>query len=513
MPLIPQVGRRSAKGRWLIGTLYVLLTLGALGILYPFTLMLSLSATGRLDYPQFRLVPLVLRGHAERFVYFLGQRYQEGDWTDFAAAYRAARPGYWNDVADHPRVFFDRLKLGNPDNREMERYEQFVASLPVDQVGFCHFNDAREQYERTVADRDPEAPKWLPNEPFEQLTWSPPDTDKYRRILRFRAEWPARDRKVITGRSLWVRWVRDKLSLAEANRLLGAQYASELDVPFLAEPLRARFFAEGCPRRLQGELPEMQYAKFIGSDRQWVDLPMAQHDYWVFKQNERHWFWHALTENYRQVIFYMITKGRAAVNTVILVVLSVASALIINPLAAYALSRFRLKAAPSILLFCLATSAFPAEVAMIPNFLLLRDLGWLNTFAALVIPGAANGFSIFLLKGFFDSLPRELYEAADLDGAGELTKFWHVTMRLSAPILAVTALGAFTAAFTGFMWAFLVCQDQKLWTLMVWLFQFQSSASASTSMAALVAASVPTLLVFLFCQRIILRGMILPEWK
>jgi len=513
MPLIAQVGRKIAKGRWLTISIYALLTLGALSILYPFTLMLSLSATGRLDFPQFRLVPLVLRGHAERFAYFLGERYGEGDWTDFSVAYRAAKLGYWTDLADRPREFLDRLALDEGRDAELREYERFVASLPLDQVGFYHFHAAQKQYVDGVGEKETGAPRWLPSEPYEQLTWLPPDTDKYRRILQFRATWPARDRKVITGRALWVRWIRDKLSLAEANRLLGATYPNELDVPFLAEPLRGRFFAEGCPRRLRGVLPEMLYAKFTSSDREWVDLPVAQHDYWVFRQNERRWLWFGLTENYRQVFFYLITKGRAALNTVILVVLSVASALIINPLTAYALSRFRLKAAPSILLFCLATSAFPAEVAMIPNFLLLRDLGWLNTFAALVLPGAASGFSIFLLKGFFDSLPRELYEAADLDGAGELMKFWHVTVRLSAPILAVTALGAFTAAYTGFLWAFLVCQDSRLWTLMVWLFQFQSSASASTSMAALVVASVPTLLVFVFCQRIILRGVILPEWK
>ena len=66
--------------------------------------------------------------------------------------------------------------------------------------------------------------------------------------------------------------------------------------------------------------------------------------------------------------------------------------------------------------------AFPAVVTMIPNFLLLRDLGLLNTFAALLLPGMANGYSIFLLKGFFDSLPRELYEAAEIDGANEWIK-------------------------------------------------------------------------------------------
>ena len=137
----------------------------------------------------------------------------------------------------------------------------------------------------------------------------------------------------------------------------------------------------------------------------------------------------------------------------------------------------------------------------------------LNTFAALVLPGAANGFAIFMLKGFFDALPKELYEAADLDGASEMVKFWHITMRLSAPIIAVTALGSFTAAFTGFMWAFLVCQDMQLWTIMVWVLQYQSLSTPSGAIAALVVASVPTFLVFLFCQKIILKGIILPSLK
>src|SRR5262249_20128217 len=85
----------------------------------------------------------------------------------------------------------------------------------------------------------------------------------------------------------------------------------------------------------------------------------------------------------------------------------------------------------------------------------------LNTFWALVLPGMANGFSIFLLKGFFDSLPRELYEAADIDGANEWTKFWTLTMNLSRPILAVLALGAFTAAYSEFMMALVIVPDQK----------------------------------------------------
>jgi multiple sugar transport system permease protein len=137
----------------------------------------------------------------------------------------------------------------------------------------------------------------------------------------------------------------------------------------------------------------------------------------------------------------------------------------------------------------------------------------MNTFFALVLPGLAHGFSIFLLKGFFDSLPPELYEAAMLDGAGEITMFTRITMPLCKPVLAVIALGAFTTAYGSFMFAFLTCQDPRMWTLMVFLYQFQQESSVPLVMAALVVSAIPTLLVFVFCQKIILRGIVIPTFK
>ena len=137
----------------------------------------------------------------------------------------------------------------------------------------------------------------------------------------------------------------------------------------------------------------------------------------------------------------------------------------------------------------------------------------LNSFAALVIPGMANGYSIFLLKGFFDSLPRELYEAADIDGAGEWRKFWTFTMSLSKPILAVIALGAFFGAYSAFMMALIIVPDQEMWTLMVWVYQLQAEAHQAVVYAAVALTAIPTLLVFIFCQSIIIRGIVVPTEK
>lgn len=220
-----------------------------------------------------------------------------------------------------------------------------------------------------------------------------------------------------------------------------------------------------------------------------------------------------LTRNFKTVTDYVMRHGRAVVNTLIYCGLSVLCALIFNPLAAYALSRYRPAATYKILLFLMITMAFPPMVTQIPVFLMLREFHLLNTFAALVLPGLVNGYTIFLLKGFFDSLPRELYESAQLDGAGEFRLFWQITMWLSTPILAVTALGAFTAAYANFMMALLVCQDERMWTIMPWLYQLQTASGQGVVLASLIVASIPTMLVFIFCQKIIMRGIVVPVEK
>jgi ABC-type glycerol-3-phosphate transport system permease component len=305
-----------------------------------------------------------------------------------------------------------------------------------------------------------------------------------------------------------------------------------------------------------------------------IRLPFPMVDYAAFSRERSSILCKFLFGNFKVVADYVWFHGRSLINTLILIVLTIGTALTVNPMAAYVLSRFRLKYAHHILVFLLATMAFPAEVIMIPGFLMVKSfplgplivgiltlvmffliktllkikiplfwslilgggltlaagwylppylamkMGWedlnvslMNTFYALVLPGLASGYSIFLLKGFFDSLPPELYEAAMLDGATELRMFWTITLPLCKPILAVIALGAFTGAYGAFMFAFLTCQDSSMWTLMVFLYQFQQQHSLPLVMASLVITAIPTLLVFIFAQRVILRGIVIPTFK
>jgi len=242
-------------------------------------------------------------------------------------------------------------------------------------------------------------------------------------------------------------------------------------------------------------------------------IPQPSLDADALKQDRFFWTRVFLTQNFLQVSDEIFVHGRAMGNTVVLVLLKVLGALFVNPLAAYALSRFKLRLTYVILFIFLLTIAFPAEVTMIPVFLQLREMGMLNTLWALILPGMANGFSIFLLKGFFDSLPKELYEAAELDGASEWRMFWIITMNLSKPILAVIALGAFVSAYGAFFYALIVCPDPKMWTIMVYIYQLQNTAAAPVVYASLIITAIPMLLMFIFCQNIILRGIVVPSEK
>ncbi len=244
-----------------------------------------------------------------------------------------------------------------------------------------------------------------------------------------------------------------------------------------------------------------------------LNLPQRELDYYYFSHEKGVWKQRFLFQNYAVVIDEILLHGRAISNTIILVLLSVGGTLVVNPLAAYALSRYRPKLTYQILLFCLATVALPGEVTLIPVFLQLKEFGLLNSFGALIIPGLASGFSIFLLKGFFDSLPRELYEAAEIDGASEWLMFWKITMNLSRPILAVLALGAFVHAYGTFMYALILCPDPKMWTIMVYLFQLMQSMDTPVLYAGLIISAIPTTLVFIFCQSIIMRGIVVPVEK
>lgn len=308
-----------------------------------------------------------------------------------------------------------------------------------------------------------------------------------------------------------------------AERQLTPKFQRAIEwATFVKKTLPAKYIQVIDPEQLYREFLVKKYGSLAGiNEAQGLSArsvdnifpPYRETDFLEVFDQHRQLRWQFATRNFVAVFSYIAVKGRAALNTLILVLLTVGANLTVTPLAAFVLSRFRLPYTYKVLLFLIATMAFPGEVAALPSFLMLKHLHLFNTYWALVLPGLANGFGIFILKCFFDSLPEELFEAARMDGAGELRQLWNVAIPLIKPILAITVLSSFTGAYGGFMWAYLVCRKEEMWTIMVYLFQFSMGGDSSMMMAGLVLASLPILVLFIFCQQIILRGIILPQFK
>ncbi len=340
----------------------------------------------------------------------------------------------------------------------------------------------------------------------------------------------------------WAQYLKQRHGeITVLNKLYSREYVGFETVPFPADRLTASAILTDFLLCLQDataipigalslDTPELRWRQYlrqrytdvssVGNAHgreytafKFIAMPQREFDLAECKKNSGAIRREFAGSNFRMVLEYVLLYGHGIRNTVIYCLLAIVLALLVNPLAAYALSRYELPSQYKILLFLIATMAFPGVVTMIPNFLLLRDLGLLNTFAALLLPAMANGYAIFLMKGFFDSLPKELFEAADIDGANEWHKFWIITMNLSKPVLAVIALGAFNGAYSNFMFAFVLCQDRDMWTLMVWLYQLQQFSSQGVVFASLIIAAIPTLLVFVLCQNMIIKGIVVPTEK
>ncbi|MCF7853308.1 MAG: carbohydrate ABC transporter permease [Candidatus Pacebacteria bacterium] len=328
-------------------------------------------------------------------------------------------------------------------------------------------------------------------------------------------------------------------SLERLNEQWASQYTSFEDITLPgdrawveAEQARAYsgFLEQLPPERLYLVGPEFAWTNFLKDNYESVDALNAAHGIQLEKwsdchipladvetayvfNNLRSLRWRFATRNFRIVANQAIFQGRPLFNTLVYVGLALLFSLTLQPLAAYSLSRFNPPGMWKFIFIFMATMAFPPMVATLPMFLMIKHLNLLNTFIALVLPVTINGFLIFMLKGFFDSIPQHLYEAAQIEGASEMYMFWRITMSLSKPILAVVALNTFRAAWMAFMYPLIVCPDEKMQVLAVWLHQFQQNAPTSAVFASILLASIPTLFIFIFAQKTIMKGIAVPAEK
>lgn len=197
------------------------------------------------------------------------------------------------------------------------------------------------------------------------------------------------------------------------------------------------------------------------------------------------------------------------VNSMIAAALHALLVVVTASLAAYPLARMQFRGRGVVFAIVIATILIPPVILIIPNYLIVSGLGWLNTLVAIIVPTAASAFGVFFLRQFFLSLPGELEEAALIDGANRWNIFLRVILPLSRPALATLALLAFLTNWNDFLWPVYVLFTADVQTLPAGLATLQSANAVRYDllMAGAVIASVPVLALFVFLQRFIIEGV------
>lgn len=180
-----------------------------------------------------------------------------------------------------------------------------------------------------------------------------------------------------------------------------------------------------------------------------------------------------------------------------------------SAMAGYAFARLRFPGRDLLLLLVLGTMMIPFPVTLIPSFLVVNSLGWIDTYNALIIPRAVSAFAIFLFRQFFLSLPKELEEAALIDGAGRLGIFFRIVLPLSTPALAASAIFSFLFAWNDFLWPLLVTNSTNMRTVQLGLAVFQGQYGVFWTLltAAATIITLPALLAFLAAQKQFIAGI------
>lgn len=203
--------------------------------------------------------------------------------------------------------------------------------------------------------------------------------------------------------------------------------------------------------------------------------------------------------------------ARFLANTLWVAVAATGLQLVTSTLAAYAFARLRFPGRNVLFLLYLGTLMIPQQVTIVPLFLLMRDLGWVNTFNALILPGAFNAFGVFLLRQFFLTIPHELEEAALMDGAVRLRILWQIIVPLSGPALATLAVFTFVREWNAFLWPLIVTSSPEMRVVSVGLtlFMGQYGTDWNLLMAAATVTVLPTIAVFVLAQRYFVQGIAL----
>ncbi len=216
------------------------------------------------------------------------------------------------------------------------------------------------------------------------------------------------------------------------------------------------------------------------------------------------WLWSNFREAWEAAPF-----PRYFANTTFMASASTLGTIITTVLAAYAFARMRFFGKTVLFILFMATMMMPFEVILIPNFLIIKTLKWYNTFLALIVPWTASVFGIFLLRQFYLSLPKELFDAAVIDGCSHFRFLWNVAVPLSVPALITVGIFSFLGSWNSLLWPLIVTSNPEMRPIQVGLTAFQSEAGSyyNRMMAAATLAVLPIVAMFLVAQKQFVEGI------
>ena len=223
---------------------------------------------------------------------------------------------------------------------------------------------------------------------------------------------------------------------------------------------------------------------------------------------------HATLANYHE-LFERAGMGRYLVNSLLIASAITLGSLLFNLGAGYAFAKLRFKGRERLFQTLLGALVIPGQVAMIPLFLIMKELGLVNTYGGVIVPALASVFGIFLVRQYARSIPNELLEAARIDGASEARIFATIVLPLLKPIVVTLAIFTFLASWNDFMWPLIVLSDQAWQTAPVALagLSREHVQDNELMMAGSVVTTLPVLILFLALQRHYIQGLILGSVK
>ncbi len=234
-----------------------------------------------------------------------------------------------------------------------------------------------------------------------------------------------------------------------------------------------------------------------------------------------HWLPEQLSDltldNYRSVLFFGrgVDLLKSFGNSLYVAVIGTLLVVIVDVLAGYAFARLRFPGRNVLFALTVASLVVPGEILLIPNYVTVWRFGWLNTYNALVFPALAGGFGVFLMRQFLLGIPRELEEAAQIDGAGSFRIFTTVVVPLARGAIATLAIFTYLNFWNEFTWPYLVINDASRMTMPVALIQFKGDyfSNYGELMAGAAISALPAIAVFLVAQRLIIRSITLTGIK